>query len=116
MTKQQFHTGFGVAMLVLGLYGVYDQLYNVIDFATGVVNVVLLLLGLIILVSGVLKGGMSKVVAGVGCVLAVIGLYGLYDEWSATVDVFRGLSPLVLILFGVVSLVSGIRVLNSRMA
>ena len=55
MNKKNFHMVFGLTMLVLGAYGAYDEIYNVMDFFVGSLNVVFILGGAVILFFAVFK-------------------------------------------------------------
>ena len=112
MNKKNFHLAFGVLMLLLGGYGIYDEWFNVIDLITGIVNICLILAGLVLLFLGTAREKHRKINYVLGGALFFIGLYGLYDEWRATKDLLSGVVPVACILFGGLALTLGIKKLK----
>ena len=108
-----FHLIFGVAMLIVGAYGFYDEAYNVLDFITGAVNAAFVVLGIGMLFFAVSREKYRTFNYGVGGVLLIVGLYGLYDEWQSFADLFVGLLAVACIVIGALSLTIGVRYLRS---
>ncbi|MGK5083004.1 hypothetical protein WDW37_06835 [Bdellovibrionota bacterium FG-1] len=53
--RQKAHLAIGVVALVLGIYGVYDEYFNVIDFLKGASPLIFIAVGLVALVAGLTK-------------------------------------------------------------
>lgn len=50
--KRKLHLIAGVVLLVLGLYGAYDEFFNVIDFIKGASPVIFIICGIVALAAG----------------------------------------------------------------
>ncbi len=99
----------GLVALGLGVFGIYDDYFVVIEFIKGAIQPVTALLGFVALVSGLLgrKAKIPQVSAGL--VLLGFGAYGFYDEYFAVIDFMKGAIPPVLLAGGMVSVVSGVQ-------
>ncbi len=53
--KQKFHFVVGILALAVGIYGFYDEYFNVIDFIKGSTPIIFIVCGVIALVAGVSK-------------------------------------------------------------
>jgi len=106
------HIVIGMTALGLGIYGVYDEYFVVIEFLKGVIQPVAFLIGLIAILAGLLarKVKLGHVIIGVG--LVALGIYGFYDEYYATLDFFKGAVPPLLLILGTVSVVAGVKQLG----
>ncbi|MBF0360266.1 MAG: hypothetical protein HQK49_04605 [Oligoflexia bacterium] len=112
--KRKFHLVFGLALLFLGLYGVYDEIFNVVDLIKGAIQPVTIFAGGFLLFLGMQHDGkMKNLFLGGGAATLVIGLYGLYDEWYTFIDMVMGILPLFCILAGGLSLIAGIKRLKA---
>ncbi|MBF0299456.1 MAG: hypothetical protein HQK51_12095 [Oligoflexia bacterium] len=116
-TKRRFHLFFGLILLFLGIYGAYDEIFNVVDFIKGAMQPATLLAGAFILFLGLKRkddGGITKnALMGTGAVILLVGFYGLYDEWYSFIDMVMGAFPLACIAFGTLSLIVGINKLKA---
>ena len=100
----------GLIVFGSGLFLLYLNSAIVANFMKGLAQPIFLLLGALFLAAALFgKKEFKKIHAAAGAILTVIGLYGLYDEWYSTLDFITGVSPIILIVAGVISLVYGIR-------
>ena len=53
--KRKLNLGIGVFALSNGIYGVYDEYFNVIDFLKGAGPLILIVIGLVALFAGLTK-------------------------------------------------------------
>ncbi|MGK5088469.1 hypothetical protein WDW86_12995 [Bdellovibrionota bacterium FG-2] len=53
--KRKVHLIVGIVALVLGVYGVYDEYFNVIDFLKGASPLIFIAVGVVALVAGLTK-------------------------------------------------------------
>lgn len=54
-TKRKVHLFIGVFALFNGIYGIYDEYYNVIDFLKGAGPLIFIFIGIVALVAGLTK-------------------------------------------------------------
>ena len=99
----------GTLALGLGIFGIYDEYFTVIEFIKGVMQPIFIIAGLIAILAGLLtsKPKMGHVVLGV--VFLGLGIYGFFDEYYATLDFFKGSVPLIMLFIGMVSVVAGVK-------
>jgi hypothetical protein len=102
----------GMLALGLGIFGIYDEYFTVIEFLKGAIQPITALLGLVSILAGLLtaKPKIGHVVFGVAMV--ALGTYGFFDEYYATLDFFKGSVPLLMLLIGMVAVVSGVKQLK----
>lgn len=102
----------GVIALGLGIFGLYDEYFTVIEFFKGAVQPLLSFAGLIAILAGILgtKRRIGQVVLGL--VLLGVGIYGFFDEYYATLDFFKGSVPVALLIAGTMSVVAGVKLLG----
>lgn len=107
-----WHTIGGTIAVGLGVYGIYDEYFVVIEFLKGVIQPVLFLFGLLAILAGILTNRIKygQIVLGLG--LTGLGVYGFFDEYYATLDFFKGSMPPLLLILGMVSVVGGVRQLE----
>lgn len=98
--------------LGLGIYGLYDEYFTVVEFFKGAVQPLLSFVGLIAIMSGIFgaKRKVGQVVLGL--ILLGVGIYGFFDEYYATLDFFKGSVPVALLVAGTVSVVAGVKLLG----
>ncbi len=53
--KRKINLGVGIFALANGIYGVYDEYFNVIDFLKGAGPLILILIGIVMLLAGLTK-------------------------------------------------------------
>jgi UDP-N-acetylmuramyl pentapeptide phosphotransferase/UDP-N-acetylglucosamine-1-phosphate transferase len=117
------HIIAGTVALGLGLAGIYDEYFVVVEFLKGIAQPLTALVGIIAVISGISrrKGPDRRLGSGTihivfGLVLLGVAVYGFYDEYYAVMDFLKGSLPIVLIGVGTVAVFSGInrlRVTNS---
>ena len=102
------HVTLGQLSFGLGLWIFYTQYFYVIDFLKGFIQPVTIILGLVSLGSGIRfpEFRVFKMIGGL--LLLGVGGYGFYDEYYATMDFFTGCFPVVFIIAGIVTVISGI--------
>jgi hypothetical protein len=114
VNKRTFHLLFGFTMFSAGVFGMYDEWYNVLDLILGTSGPIMVLAGIIFLSIGTKRANTLKMIylmAGLFLVLA--GAYGVYDEWGVVRDVSYGIIPIVSIVAGVLAVVTGVNRLKA---
>ena len=107
------HIIAGLIVFGIGLFLAYLNSAIVAEFVKGMAQPVFILIGLFFLAATVFgKKEFIKFNAAPGVLFLCIGLYGLYDEYYATLDFFSGFLPVFLIVAGVISLVYGVKKLT----
>ena len=106
---RRWHVIGGAIALGLGIVGIYDEYFTVVEFLKGFLQPLFALIGLIAILAGLLtiKPKIGHVVFG--AVLLGVGIYGFFDEYYAVLDFFKGSVPLVLLLVGMVQVVAGVK-------
>ena len=104
-----WHILGGAAALGLGLFGIFDEYFAVVEFLKGSLQPLFALIGLIAIMAGLLaaKPKLGHVVFGV--TLLGVGIYGFFDEYYAVLDFLKGSVPLALLLLGMVAVVAGVK-------
>ena len=108
------HILAGTTALGLGLAGIYDEYFVVIEFIKGISQPLTALLGLIAVIAGMSRRIGPKSVASqaaqmaFGLVLLAVAVYGFYDNYYAVMDFLKGCVPVVLIGIGTIAVLSGI--------
>ncbi|MBF0205487.1 MAG: hypothetical protein HQK53_01225 [Oligoflexia bacterium] len=98
----------------MGVYGAYDEIFNVVDLIKGAVQPLTFLVAFLLIFIGLQKEGIFKnILLGSGVVVLVIGMYGLYDEWYAFIDMMKGVFPIFCLGFGALFLITGINKLKT---
>jgi hypothetical protein len=54
-TKRKAHLILGIFALTVGIYGVYDEYFNVIDFLKGASPLIFIAIGIVAVVAGLTK-------------------------------------------------------------
>jgi ABC-type proline/glycine betaine transport system permease subunit len=104
----------GLTVFGIGLFLLYLNSAIVAEFIKGLVQPVLILLGLICLAAAIFARNDFKKINGVAAVIFLaVGLYGLWDEYYAVLDFVSGFTPVLFIVCGTISLVYGVK-MNSR--
>jgi len=112
MQRRWPHLLGGAVALGLGLYGVYDEYFTVIEFLKGSLQPLLMFGGIVAVLAGILGEKHRPLHIIGGLVLVGIGIYGFFDEYYATLDFFKGAVPVALLLVGSVSVISGVKLLG----
>ncbi len=99
----------GAAALGLGIFGIYDEYFTVIEFIKGVMQPIFICAGLVAILAGLLASSPKYKHVVLGVVLLGLGIYGFFDEYYATLDFFKGSVPLLLLFIGLVSVVAGVK-------
>ena len=99
MTRTRLpHILGGAAALGLGVYGIYDEYFVVIEFLQGFLQPLLALVGIVSMLAGILGSRTRPGHIVCGLLLLGVGLYGFFDEYYATLDFFKGAVPVALLL------------------
>jgi CHASE2 domain-containing sensor protein len=106
------HIIAGIIAVSLGIYGVFDEYFVVVEFIKGSIQPLLFLAGIFGILSGILTNKLKIIHVIVGLLLTGLGVYGFMDEYYATLDFFKGAVPPFLLLLGMVAVVGGIRQLE----
>ncbi len=106
---QIWHLICGAAALGLGMYGVYDEYFVVMEFVKGFLQPFIAVVGLVAILAGLLSYQPKKGHVIFGLVLLGVGIYGFFDEYFAVLDFFKGAVPPALLFAGMVSVVSGVK-------
>lgn len=102
----------GAAALGVGLFGIYDEYFVVVEFIKGVLQPLLALLGLIAILAGILSAKLKVGQISLGVILLGVGIYGFFDEYYAVLDFFKGSVPLFMLMIGMISVVAGVKQLD----
>lgn len=106
------HIIAGIIAVSLGVYGVFDEYFVVIEFIKGSIQPLLFLAGLFGILAGILTNKLKTGHVIIGLLLTGLGVYGFLDEYYATLDFFKGAVPPILLIIGMVAVVGGIRQLE----
>ena len=112
MLARKWHALGGATALGLGVYGVYDEYFVVVEFIKGIIQPILVLAGLTAILAGLLSTRLKAGHVVVGLLMLAVGAYGFIDEYYATLDFFKGVVPPLLLIIGMVSVVSGVKQLQ----
>ena len=96
----------------LGILGVYDEYFTVIEFLKGFLQPLFALVGIVAIMAGLLTTRLKWGHVVLGVVLLGLGIFGFFDEYYAVLDFLKGSVPLLLLLAGMVSVVAGVKQLN----
>ena len=107
-----WHIVGGAIALGLGVYGVYDEYFTVVELIKGFIQPVLIIVGLTAVLGGLLSAKPKRPHVVVGLALLGLGIYGFFDEYYATLDFVKGAVPPLLLIIGMVSVVSGVKQLQ----
>jgi small neutral amino acid transporter SnatA (MarC family) len=110
------HIAAGTAAFGLGLAGIYDEYFVVIEFIKGLMQPATAAVGLVAVIAGMShrKRDGSPTTAQIvfGLAMLALAIYGFYDEFFAVMDFFKGSVPLVMIGGGIIAVWSGINKLR----
>ena len=104
-----WHVLGGIVALSVGIFGIYDEYFTVVEFLKGVLQPLFALIGLVAILAGLLTAKPKMGHVAFGLVLLGLGIYGFFDEYYAVLDFFKGSMPLLLLLVGMVAVVSGVK-------
>lgn len=102
----------GAAALGLGVFGIYDEYFMVIEFIKGAAQPVTGIIGLVAILAGILAPSPKWGHLVFGVAMVALGTYGFFDEYYATLDFFKGCIPLLMLFGGIVAVVAGVKELN----
>ncbi len=102
------HIVGGATALGLGVLGVYDEYFLVVEFLKGAIQPLTAIVGLIAVVSGMARFRPSTPHIVGGLVLLAVSIYGFYDEYYAVLDFVKGALPLGMVGAGSVAVLSGV--------
>lgn len=106
------HIIAGVIAVSLGIYGVFDEYFVVVEFIKGSIQPLLFLAGVLGILAGILTNKFKTSLVVFGLLFTGLGVYGFMDEYYATLDFFKGAIPPFLLVLGMVAVVGGIRQLE----
>jgi small neutral amino acid transporter SnatA (MarC family) len=110
------HILAGTAAFGLGLAGIYDEYFVVIEFIKGLMQPATAALGLVAVIAGMSRrkrdGSPTTAQIVFGLAMLALAVYGFYDEFFAVMDFFKGSVPLLMIGGGLVAVFSGINKLR----
>ena len=107
------HFFSGLTVFGLGLFFAYMNSPLVVEFIKGALQPVTAILGLLVLLSVVFNKTQHKKISLVAAViLLALGAYGFWDEYLAVKDLFFGAGPILLIGFGGLAIMHGIKSLT----
>jgi hypothetical protein len=106
---KNWHVTIGAISLALGVYGIYDEYFVVVEFIKGSLQPLTALVGLICILAGLFSYQPRIKHVAFGLLLVGIGIYGFFDEYFAVLDFFKGALPPALLLVGMVSVVAGVK-------
>ena len=100
----------GLITFSIGLFLAYMNNIYVVEFIKGSVQPLFIILGLFALAAAIFNHNeFRKINYGIAGVLLSVGLYGLYDEYYAVMDLIYGIFPIFLFIGGLIAVVTGIR-------
>lgn len=102
----------GAVALGLGLLGLYDEYFVVVEFIKGSLQPLLACIGFVAILAGVFSQQVRLGQVAIGLVLMGLGIYGFYDEYFAVLDFLKGAVPPLLLLSGLVTVIAGVRQLK----
>ncbi len=103
------HIAGGALASGLGLLGVYDEYFVVVEFLKGLLPPVLSLGGLIAVISGMARFRPSTGHIVAGLILLALAVYGFYDEYFAVLDFTKGALPVTMVVIGTIAVLSGVK-------
>ncbi len=98
----------GALVFGLGLIGVYDEYFVVIEFIKGLLQPATAAIGLLAVISGIARLKPSAAHIAGGLALLCLAVYGFYDEYYAVLDFVKGSVPIGMVGVGSVAVVSGV--------
>ncbi|VEN74099.1 Magnetosome protein MamI-2 [Candidatus Desulfarcum epimagneticum] len=109
--KRPRHIIGGVVVFAAGLFlGLNNMLY-VVEFIKGALQPVFIIMGLTAAAAIFLnkENSLRWLNAVIALVFLPLGVYGVYDEYYATMDFINGFLPILLVVVGLVALAHGIK-------
>ena len=106
----------GIILFALGFfYGLNNMLY-VVEFIKGALQPVFIIAGLTAIVVAIKNGPnpFRWLNFLIGFLFLPLGIYGVYDEYYATMDFINGILPILMVVGGLIALVHGIRHIRSE--
>jgi hypothetical protein len=104
-----WHVLGGALALGLGILGVFDEYFVVVEFIKGSIQPLLALVGMTAIFASLLSRRPRMIHLVFGLAALGVGIYGFFDEYYATLDFFKGAVPLALLFLGTVSVVAGVK-------
>ena len=99
----------GAVAFGVGLIGVYDEYFVVVEFLKGMIQPATALIGVIAVVAGMARLRPSPAHIVFGLLMLCLAIYGFYDEYYAVIDFVKGALPLGMVGAGSVAVLSGVR-------
>ncbi len=102
------HIVGGAVAFGLGLIGIYDEYFVVIEFIKGMIQPATAIIGVIAVVAGMARLRPSPGHIVFGLLMLCLAIYGFYDEYYAVLDFVKGATPLAMVGIGAIAVVSGV--------
>jgi len=100
----------GLITFGIGLFLAYANSVYVVEFIKGTIQPVFIIIGLLALFAAIFNNNaFQKTNYSVAAILLIVGLYGLYDEYYAVMDLIYGVFPILLFAGGITAVVHGIQ-------
>nr|MBF0220770.1 hypothetical protein [Desulfobulbaceae bacterium] len=107
------HIACGLLVFAAGLYLLLTNILYCVEFIKGAAQPFLIIIGLLAAASAIFTSKTNRTInILVAIVFLLVGSYGVYDEYYATMDFFHGLIPPLFVGIGIICLVHGISRLN----
>ncbi len=103
------HIAGGAIACALGVLGIYDEYFVVIEFLKGMLPPVMSVGGLVAVISGMARFRPSTGHIVAGLVLLALAVYGFYDEYFAVLDFTKGALPVAMVVIGTIAVLSGVK-------
>jgi UDP-N-acetylmuramyl pentapeptide phosphotransferase/UDP-N-acetylglucosamine-1-phosphate transferase len=107
-----WHLLIGIVALGIGVFGIYDEYFTVVEFIKGFLQPLFALIGFIAILAGLLSTKPKTGHIIFGLLFLGVGIYGFFDEYYAVLDFFKGSVPLAMLVIGMVSVASGVKQLK----
>ena len=100
----------GIILFAVGLFYGLNNMHYVVEFIKGSAQPVLIIIGLTAIAAAIKNGRSSLrwMNFSIGFVLLPLGIYGIYDEYYATMDFINGILPISMVVGGLIALIYGI--------
>jgi hypothetical protein len=114
--RRPAHIVGGIVLFGAGMFLALSNMLYVVEFIKGVAQPVLILVGLTALATGIFRkdNAFRKLNIILGIILLSVGIYGVYDEYYATMDFINGVTPIFLVVAGLAALAHGIKQIKSE--
>jgi hypothetical protein len=104
------HIVAGLTLFAIGLFLLFENILYCVEFIKGGAQPVLIFIGLAAAAAAVFPRNKTNRTFNIllAIITLMVGGYGTYDEYYATMDFLNGIFPLLLIVIGFIALTHGI--------